>query len=286
MTHNTIHCIYCSTPCLRHGPAISCPHCGQDFALLPTATAQSNPSGIDTREYAISRKYSSPPLTEPDARRSLRCALLLFWLTPIPCLLAIFFGYRSLMRFPPNAPYPSRLRAIAGVILGFIGLFILWPLILCGVHRLNQGANNLDCAAHTRELGAMVYVYQRAHHRSPNTIPEMMLPEYEISAVCPTDGDLYKAARSGNLSAFPSDRRTSYVYIGQGHEINTHSSDPVFFEPYSRHPQYRTTMVFREGHGESVPPADAVTRLQAAEDAREWVSRAGGASSQPTEVRQ
>jgi prepilin-type processing-associated H-X9-DG protein len=215
--------------------------------------------------------YASPDVPrdrsiEPAALQSLICGIV-FWLTPIPALLAILFGLVSLRRLRIK-PQRGRRAAWAGLLLGIVGCAI-WTWIAFDIAREARPARTVTCAANLRSLATMLHHYALEHEgRLPDSWIDLAstYPIQSRMLVCPASSDTPAAAPTTQaiVSAIRAGGHVSYAYLGKGRTMRGMSYKTILaFDACGEHPAGGVPAVFADGHVEVLDRQDFVMRLQA-----------------------
>jgi prepilin-type processing-associated H-X9-DG protein len=206
---------------------------------------------------------------DPDAKRSIAAALL-FFLTPIPSVLAIRYGRRALHRLRAEGGR-GRKHAWAGIVLGVAGL-LAWAWAVGWVIDARRAMRQSMCMSNMRQLGLGLNMYAAAHRGAlPDGWNEMLAaglirPE---NLVCPADEDSTVAPGATTqavLQSLATGRHCSYVYVARGLTMQSMrggaATTVVFYEPPGTHGE-RVVFGYADGHVAAVNRREAIALIQA-----------------------
>jgi len=162
------YCTFCGQQ-VSEG-ASACVHCGRAFPL--GSSPQPSPVGTSPAQ-------AFPPASETSglAIGSLVCGLLLFFWPA--SLAAIIMGHISRSQIKNSGGRTTGAgMALAGLILGYIGISILPLLIIAAIAipnliRAKIAANEASAVGSLRALNAACVTYSTAYGRFPNTLAEL-----------------------------------------------------------------------------------------------------------------
>jgi hypothetical protein len=221
---------------------------------------------------------------EPMARLSLRSGIL-FWLTPIPCIVAIIAGSISLDRLR-RQPQRGRAAARAGIVLGTVGT-ALWVAAVPGILHLNGRIRQLHCQDNLRTLGQMIFVYAAEHKgRLPDSWEDMVAGSGTILSLsknlaCPEWGDTPPSAATTQtaIADMRAGGRISYLYLGKAKLVTQLRPSMPLVMDAAPHRDGSVFVLYADGHSVPLSHAQAVQLLQRVlDDAK------AGSTSRPASV--
>lgn len=200
------------------------------------------------------------------ARISMWCGAL-FFLTPIPPVLAIIYGLLALGRMSVTGK-PGRALALGGVAAGLLGVAFWWQ-VAAMVGRISQTEHAVGCMANLREIGGLILRYSHSHGgQFPASFADVVDEEGFDPRwfVCPASNatvaiDGSAGSVGGQLLA---GGHNSYIYLGRGLTEKSPDMEPVAYCAFSPHPF--VNILYADGHGDAVSREDAVRVIQQAAD--------------------
>jgi prepilin-type processing-associated H-X9-DG protein len=274
---DTVPCPQCSQPVVVRGPAgqlLRCPACRKVFpaprgaADAPAAPAR--PAGRPAR--AAVGSTSAPPPGNPNAARpaytppkytsgssragvavaAFVCGLLFF--LPPAALLAVILGIIGIVQ---TGRRRGRGFAVAGLVLGFLGLFATAALVP-SFFRAKEMSNRVLCGSHLRQIGMAMFMYANENRGVYPPGPPELLATQDITPevfVCPSTDHTPAARQSNQLQPYnPVPGKTlSYVYLGKGMTSTAGATTVLVYEPLTNHNKAGINVLFGDGSVEFIP---------------------------------
>jgi prepilin-type processing-associated H-X9-DG protein len=233
------------------GKSFQCTHCGK-FAIAEFAPRKRNGMAI----------------------ASLVCGLL--GCIPIASVLAVIFGIIGI-RKSKNPHVGQKGWAIAGIVLGFLGVLIDVPVVYVWV-MMNHTADRVRSASNVRQVGQAILEYSNANwgHYPPDlgtlvktqgiSITEFLCPSMPGGSSSPSNFDQMTIDEKANWI----NQHADVVYLGAGLRQGAPPQTIVLYErhdernspPDGSYEDYEVQMLFADGHVEPIPSAEAHRRLK------------------------
>jgi type IV pilus assembly protein PilA len=186
-------CPYCANPIEDF--AQSCPFCGRNLAAAASA-----PGG-----------YSAMPPgnteTSGKAIASLTCGILFFFLPA--AIVAVIMGHLSLSDIQKSAGrLGGRGMAIAGLVLGYLGLSFIPILIIAAIAipnllRANIAANEASAVGSLRAINTACVAYATEHKSFPSSLANLGPGAHPAAEASDSiSGDLASGQKSGYLFTY------------------------------------------------------------------------------------
>jgi len=187
----------------------------------------------------IPNSYAPPAVPQGNgmATASLVCGIFLCF--PPASLLAVIFGIIGLKR-SKDAYVGGEGKAIAGLVLGALGLLLLAPAILAPalLGHGREAANRVRCAATLRQIGSACLRYSFENDRYPQDLDVLLKNGYLTSADLNCPSPKPSAASAG---------QSSYVYLGANMSQNTPADAVLAYESITNHND-GINILFNDGH--------------------------------------
>jgi len=227
-----------------------------------------------TLEYATPAHLVTEPI-EPAAAKSLGFGVL-FFLTPVPAVLAIVYGIISLKRLRVRAAR-GRGAAWTGIALGSIGCFV-WIWLGFTMAYGMRASTRIACMTHLRNIGVAIQMYAQTHAgQLPGGWDDLLAanllqPQY---LVCPgsTDTPARGATTQAVLLDYSAGGHATYIYLGHGltiRDVKPASYTMIAYE-VAGHGKY-VNVLFADGHVESLPRDKFMKQVQTLWDQRALTS--------------
>jgi len=267
---------------------ISCPHCGQTYALQPGQRAQYDGSTINCTKCgkpfvvppSMGQSQSPPPLqpgvvpavpyggyaqVAPSignglAVTSLVFGIIGFCLPIIGGLVAIVTGILGLSR-TKDPRVGGRGLAIAGLVLGCVSIvvsLIVVPLqisiLLPALNRAREQANRVKCASNMRQLGLALELYANSNGGNfPDKLEDVLQADHSLLPavfVCPSDDKTPSTGTSQQSIAadIAGGKHSSYIYVGRGLTTSEPSDTVLLYEPLGDHNNEGMNVLYADGH--------------------------------------
>jgi prepilin-type processing-associated H-X9-DG protein len=171
------------------------------------------------------------------ATASLICGIFLCF--PPASLAAVILGIVGLNR-SKAAQVGGEGKAIAGIVLGALGLILLAPAILAPALLAHgrDAANRVRCAANLRQIGTACLRYSFENEKYPQDLEVLVNNGYLTRA------DLNCPSSKPSAS---SPGRSSYVYLGANMSQSTPASAILAYESIADHDD-GLNLLFNDGH--------------------------------------
>jgi prepilin-type processing-associated H-X9-DG protein len=159
------------------------------------------------------------------ARRSVIWGLF-FFVTPIPALLALWYGIGATRAMSKVERARARM-IIGGISLGLLGL-ALWAGLFClSVMRARHLARDVNCASNLRQISLALINYAMSNHSAlPDDLDVLVQGRFITTAkrfVCP-QANVIPTAPTTQAAA------KSYVYLGGGLELQEFATVPLLVD--------------------------------------------------------
>ena len=217
-------------------------------------TGADGPGEPPSLGYAAPGLINAPEPVDPVAAKAMRCSML-FFLTPIPCGLAVYYGVRGFRRARRRA-VPGEFQGAAAVFLGVVGL-IAWVVVPYGVVQVRRATAQIHCQSNLRDLGSALNMYAQQnggiYPQRLQDILSLKVPPGEL--VCPSSGI---PDPPPGATAVP----TSYVFLAAGMPANGFKSADVIVFEVSAHPSGKVAVLYGDGHGMLLRPDQVAAEAQ------------------------
>ena len=242
------------------GQTFACPMCGQPFQ--PTAAplvGGAMPPALPPQSVG----YAGPVQREPTSGMAIASLVFgILFCFPLFSVLALIFGIIGINKTAPGRAQ-GRGMAIAGTVLGGVGLLFMFPLmisiLLPSLNRAREVANRAKCASNMHQVGLAILLYQQDNRQQypPDLTTLCQTEQLPLSTlVCPSSNDT-PAASPAQLS---SGGHLSYVYVPPG-DTPSAANTPVLYEKLTDHSNDGTNILFGDGHVSWFTAAAAKTLL-------------------------
>lgn len=212
---------------------ISCPHCGQSFAIQPQQWPQYQGQSINCtscgQPFVVSAMAPTPPM-----------------MPPIPAGPMVNQGYPpggypqpGYGAYPPPRKGMNPWVIAAIVLCAFLIVPLLISILLPALSHVRTEAQKVKCSANLTQIGLACITYSSGlgHGELPDSMATLVKSgNVSLSAlVCPETSDTPSATSSATTDAELAGH-CSYVYAGKGLTVSTLTSNTVIaYEPLSNH---------------------------------------------------
>jgi prepilin-type processing-associated H-X9-DG protein len=274
-----IYCPRCNQPLYVRaypGQLLNCRNCRSAFpaprnvtAPASDATASSAPPASTARPPHRPVSSRPPPIVPPGAppaqyvpppyRSANRLSRMALWslvfgilfIFPPTALLAIIFGIIGMVK-TSRGKVRGRGLAIAGLVLGVLGLALVPPALLRGI----ETANRIKCASNLRQIGQAMILYANENRgQYPPTMEELLVSQDITSVVfvCPSTADTPATGVNAQqtIANISAGGHQSYIYLGKGRNGTAGRDVVLVYEPMSTH-KGGFNALFGDGHVEFI----------------------------------
>ncbi|MDB5304514.1 MAG: hypothetical protein JWM97_2063 [Phycisphaerales bacterium] len=243
---------------------ITCPHCGQTYAVRPEQWPQ-----YAGRSIACTKCGQTFAVTGPAGA------------APPPLPPPVLGGYAPQAGHPQPGGYgygpPPQKKgmsggAIAGIVIGVIVVLLACPasVLLPALNRAREQANRVKCASNLRQIGlaCIIYANGQPDHAFPDSFQTLLKSGASLSPtvfVCPSSNDSPPTGASGiNVPG-----HLSYVYAGAGLTDRAGNLDVLAYEPLGNHKNDGINVLYADGHVEFQVRGNAQRLIQQLKSGRQ-----------------
>ena len=258
---------------------ITCPHCGQAYAVRPEQWPQYQGRTIACAKCGQSftvggQSAHLPPAFPPAAPAGYPTA----GATPGD------YGPQGLAAAQPGYPqqgyYPPRKSSSGWLIaLGIGGGAVILMALLCAgllfpsLNRAREHANRVKCASNLRQIGLACIMYANGQKNGafPDSLQTLMKdPNADITGevfICPSTTDTAPAGSTGSqIAGNLTQGHLSYIYVGKGLTNNSGANVVLAYEPLTNHRNEGMNVLYADGHVDwatATAAANIVKQVQA-----------------------
>ena len=215
-----------------------------------------------------------------------------FCVPAIGAIVAIIAGIMGISR-TKNPKVGGRGMAIAGLVLGVVGLVIVTPLEIAffagvggvmvpALSRTRDAANEIKCRNNLSQLSIAMQQYANANGgKFPDQLADLVQYGAPGNAfVCPTDDKQPPSGSPQAMASQISGGQTSYTYVGNGVTTAAPSDTIVLYEPLGNH-KHGMNVLFSDGHTQFLNKAEAQTILDQQAAGKHPITLSGSTTPEP-----
>jgi hypothetical protein len=247
----------------------SCPHCGQVYTVQPWQIGQRFACTRCSKEFIAGAVPLAPPTPvpfampvamQPQSSNGFATAgmiLGIFFCVPLASILALIFGIIGLNKTnDPNVG--GKGQAVAGIVLGSVGLLLMLSIIIPVLSRAREIANRVECAQNLRQIERAIVTYTNNNNGSYPPDLGTLYKDQQLDLhlfCCPDTNTSPPPNMSVDQAAQWVNQNSDYIYLGAGLTSPAPANTLVIYEKDQDHAPAGNNILYGDGRVVFLPTA-------------------------------